>query len=310
MLKGDFLQVKILVIYSKESKDEVVALREDIAREFGEASVLRLYSSERKKTLIKHAWHKDAIKMMKLADLIVYAISDISHMNKNVQWELKKAIKLKKHIVCMPVGKGKNYTLNDFLYETDKNTKETTCLVEWIDSKEELFGIVENYNNNAYLKLFHNEVDIPILLEQYKIFSQTAENLVERRQNVNSFYITANTALVSVGCTIFVIGDEHNIIPKIFVICALSLPGLLLNYSWHRMLQSYYINNQGKLKVLSMIEQKLAASLYDAEWKAMKNRYSKRKYVSFTDNEKKLPLVFGLFYLITIIVSIFVLMYL
>lgn len=302
--------MKILVIYSKDSKDEVVALRNDIAQNFGEASVLRLYSSERKKSLIKHAWHKDAIKMMKLADLIVYAISDISHMNKNVQWELKKAIKLKKHIVCIPVGKGKNYTLNDFLYETDKNTKETTCLVDWINSKEKLFEIIENYNNNAYLKLFHNEVDIPILLEQYKIFSQTAENLVERRQNVNSFYITANTALVSVGCTIFAIGDEHNIIPKIFVICALSLPGLLLNYSWHRMLQSYYINNQGKLKVLSMIEQKLAASLYDAEWKAMKNRYSKRKYVSFTDNEKKLPLVFGLFYLITIIVSIFVLIYL
>ena len=62
------------------------------------------------------------------------------------------------------------------------------------------------------------------------------------------------------------------------------------------MLESYYINNQGKMKILSMIEKKLAASLYDAEWKAMKNKYSKKKYVSFTDSEKILPSIFLVFF--------------
>jgi hypothetical protein len=36
----------------------------------------------------------------------------------------------------------------------------------------------------------------------------------------------------------------------------------------------------------TMIEKKLSASLYDAEWKAMKNKFNKEQYVSFTDSEK------------------------
>ena len=152
-------------------------------------------------------------------------------------------------------------------------------------------------------------MDPDVLIEQYKIFSQTAENLMERRQSVNSFYISANTALITIGGTIFAIG-EGNFIPKILVICALALPGFLLNYSWYKMLQTYYINNQGKIKVLSLIEQKLAVSLYDAEWKVMKNRYSKKKYVSFTDNEKKLPFIFGPFYLAALIAGIVACVYL
>ncbi len=297
--------MKILVIYSNDSKNEVAMLRDEISQKYGSSSVLRLYSAERKKSFFKHAWHIDAVKMMKEADLIVYAMSGISHQNKNVQWELKKAIRLNKHIVCLAVKDVENCVLNDFLYVTDKNTKEKICLLDIIESKKELFDIIEGFNNNSYIKLFHNDIEPSVLLEQYKIFSQTAENLVERRQNVNSFYISANTALVTVGGTIFAIGNENNLLSVIIVICALLFPGFLLNYSWYKMLQSYYINNQGKLKVLGMIEQKLAVSLYDAEWKAMKNRYSKKKYVSFTDNEKKLPFVFGVLYFIVLVVCIY-----
>jgi len=302
--------MKILVLYSNDSRNEVVQLREEIAQKFGSSSVLRLHSADRKKSVFRHSWHKDAIKMMKCADLIVYAISEISHLNKNVQWELKKAIKLNKHIVCLPVKGEREYILNDFLYSVDKNTKEKICLVDMIKSKEELFRIVESFNNDSYINLFHNEMDKDVLLEQYKIFSQTAENLVERRQNVNSFYISANTALITIGGTIFAVGNENEVIPKIIVVCILALPGFLLNFSWYRMLQSYYINNQGKMKIIRMIEEKLAVSLYAAEWKAMKNRYSKKKYVSFTDNEKKLPFVFGFFYTLVLILGVGALMYL
>ena len=126
-----------------------------------------------------------------------------------------------------------------------------------------------------------------------------------RRQNVNSFYISANTALITIGGTIFAIGSDGELLSKLAVILALTIPGILLNISWYGMLQSYYINNQGKMKILSMIEERLAVSLYDAEWKAMKNKFSKKKYVSFTDNEKKLPLVFSFFYaLIDIICAV------
>jgi len=287
--------MKVLIIYSSDVKQKVNELRQRISNDFGKDSVLRLHSTERKKSIFRHAWHKDAIRMMQLADLIVYAVSSKSSVNNNVNWELKKALKLKKHIVYLPMEPGV-VPQNPCLYKQNKNTKELDCLAENAKTEEKLFKMIREFDESAYLSLFHEPIDPDVLLEQYKIFQETSENLVTRRQNVNSFYISANTALITIGGTIFAIGSEGALWSKLAVIIALSIPGILLNVSWYRMLQSYYINNQGKIKVLSEIEKKLAASMYDAEWKAMKNKYSKKKYVSFTDNEKKLPMVFTVFF--------------
>jgi len=300
--------MKVLVIYANDCREKVQLLRTEIADRFGSASVLRLHSANRKKSLFRHAWHKDAIRMMKQADIIVYAVSAKSSTNQNVEWELRAACKLNKYIVALPMEPDL-IPDNPSLYRIDKNTKERICRAELIDSKEKLFAIIEEFNCDSHIKLFHDTVDPQILLEQYKIFSETAENLVARRQNVNSFYISANTALITIGGTIFAIGSDGELLPKLIVIFALTIPGILLNVSWYRMLQSYYINNQGKMKILSMIEKRLAVSLYDAEWKAMKNKYSKQKYVSFTDNEKKLPLVFSLFYLLVNLICIAAFLY-
>ena len=287
--------MKVLIIYSSDAKGRVDALRDGIAEEFGKDTILRLSSATREKSVIPHVWHKDAVKMMKQADIIVYALSELSDANKNVQWEIRKARKLKKYIVCLPLEEGLKPTY-EHLFETDAHTKKRECVAKMLHSEEELYDIIRNYENDEYIDLFHENMDPDVLMEQYKIFSKTAENLMDRRQNVNNFYITANTALITIGGTIFAIGSDGDLLSKLFVILALSLPGILLNISWFRMLQSYYINNQGKLKILRMIEKKLAVSLYDGEWRAMKNKYSKLKYVSFTDNEKTLPQVFSLFY--------------
>lgn len=298
--------MKVLVLYANDSKQKVELLRKKISERFGSSTVLRMHSTQRKKSLIRHTWHRDAVRMMKIADVIVYAVSSNSSTNKNVNWELKKALRLNKSIVCLPMEDGIT-PLNPCLYETDKNTKEYNCIADILNSEEELFRIIEDFNRDSHIELFHEPIDPLVLLEQYKVFLETAENLVTRRQNVNSFYISANTAIISVGGTIFAIGSDGELISKLAVIFALSIPGILLNISWFRMLQSYFINNQGKMKILSMIEKKLAVSLYDAEWKAMKNKYSKNKYISFTDNEKKLPLVFSFFYLIIDIICLTVL---
>lgn len=160
--------------------------------------------------------------------------------------------------------------------------------------------------------LFNEKIDLSgnmdYLLEQYKIFSETAEALVTRRQNMNSFYITANTALITVGATVFALSDEKNVLSKLIIVLALSVPGIMLNFSWRRTLDSYFINNRGKMKILSLIEKRLPASLYDAEWKAMKNKYSKEKYVSFTESEKGLAFIFIFFYIAIDIVAAIVLL--
>lgn len=312
--------MKVLIIYASESKDYVEKLRNKIAEKYGKNSILRMNSRERenkkRKSILIHAWHKDARKMMKKADIIVYAVSPKSALNKNVDWEVKKAMDYGKYLVCLSASqdidiKDKQF-LNRRLFIFDRYEKEEKCYADLLESEEKLFSIISDYNNDRYIKLFNDGLDLEenkeYLLEQYKVFSDTAEALVTRRQNMNSFYISANTALITVGATVFALSDEKNIISKLLIVLALSIPGIMLNVSWRRTLVSYFINNRGKMKILSLLEKQLPASLYDAEWKAMKNKYSKEKYVSFTDSEKKLPLIFAIFYLAIDIIAVIVLL--
>lgn len=297
--------MKVLIIYDSEIKTQVEALRNGIASKFGHSTVLRMNPHNKadvRKVRIKHLWHMEAKRMLRLADVVVYAVSSHSHENKNVEWEINYALKHGKYIVCLPLEE--DAMLNDSLFTTDKNTKEKVCLADVIKTEEELHKIIRDYNTDAYIRLFNEDKDPSLLLEQYKIFSDSAEALVTRRQNMNSFYISANTALVTIGATVFALCDEKDLISKLVIVMVLSVPGIMINISWRKTLQSYFINNRGKMKVLSMLEKRLPASLYDAEWKAMKNKFSSEKYVSFTDSEKKLPLIFVWLYIVADIAAL------
>lgn len=60
--------------------------------------------------------------------------------------------------------------------------------------------MIKRYDSGDY-GLFNgspSELNQDIILEQYKLFLQTSEDLVSRRQNVNSFYISISSASVAV----------------------------------------------------------------------------------------------------------------
>ena len=299
--------MKVLVIYDSECREEVKAFREKIAEKFGKDTVLRISDTERekhkkKKIRIKHKWHYDASRLIKISDMVIYYVSENSAENKNVAWEIKKCQSLHKYIICL--RKNNSYPINESLKTIDKNTKEFGNIENIVSSEEEIFKIIDDFNKDGYINLFNNnKYDQSVLLEQYRIFTDSAESLISRRQTMNSFYISANTALITIGASVVALSDVENMIAKMIIILALSLPGIMLNISWRKILQSYFINNRGKMKVLSMIEKRLAVSLYDAEWKAMKNKYSKEKYVSFTESEKVLPTIFIIFYALADLVA-------
>ena len=296
--------MKVLVIYDSECRDKVECLRNEIVKKYGTDTVLRIRETKSNKNLKKkklhlHTWHKDAARLIHLADMIVYYLSEHSAQNNNVEWELKTSIKENKYIVCFDDNE-EQYDLNKCLRKFDANIKKEKNIAKTVHTNDEIFKIIDEYNNDEYIRLFNDgtvvDSDSKLLLEQYKMFTTSAESLVTRRLSMNSFYISANTALISIGATVFALSDNKNTLTKIIIILALSIPGIMLNISWRGILKAYFINNRGKMKILSMIEKKLAVSLYDAEWKAMKNKYSKEKYISFTDNEKKLPLIFIILY--------------
>ena len=246
-------------------------------------------------------WKHEAKKLIKSAQVVLYILSEDGHKSKNIDWEINQAKKQQKAIVIL--NEGKKFKLNESLREKDAFTKEVGTIGKEIASVEELYEIIDNYENDEYIHLFNDDnVDPEKLFEQYKLFSDTSESLVTRRQNVNSFYITANTALFTVAVTVFSL--NANLISQIIITMVLSIPGILLNGSWLKVMESYSLINSSKMKIISRIEKQLPASLYDAEWAALSDKLNKRKYVSFTNSEKRIPRLFIIVYICIAVFSI------
>lgn len=129
------------------------------------------------------------------------------------------------------------------------------------------------------------------LLEQYKIYLSSAENISNKRQTANAFFVTINTALISLtGYVNF--GEENS--PQFF--CAISLAGIAISYIWYRLVRSYKDLNSAKFKVIHEIERSLPISPYDAEWEAVGRGENSKLYLPFTHIEIFVPWVFVIFH--------------
>ena len=57
------------------------------------------------------------------------------------------------------------------------------------------------------------------------------------------------------------------------------------------------------MKVIAAIEKQLPFDIYDIEWKVQTDKLGKQKYVSFTNIEKCIPLIFTILYTIVFIAT-------
>lgn len=135
-----------------------------------------------------------------------------------------------------------------------------------------------------------------ILLEQYKLFVDTSERLVARRQVVNTFFLSVNALLFSVvGICIKEAVTTHlaalGIVP-------IAIAGIVLCYAWRVLVRSYRQLNRGKFDVIHLLEEHLPACVFKAEWKALGEGKAKQKYKPFTSTEAWIPIVFIVIYVV------------
>lgn len=128
------------------------------------------------------------------------------------------------------------------------------------------------------------------ILEQYKLYVEMADKISERRDKVNSFFLTLNVTVLTV---IGIKGFEINKFG--FVI---TIIGIILSYTWYYLLQSYKLLNTGKYKVINEIEEFLPLNLYSYEWILLGEGKNRAKYWSLTNLEKTIPFLFGITYLL------------
>jgi hypothetical protein len=138
------------------------------------------------------------------------------------------------------------------------------------------------------------------IFEQYKLYVEMADQVSNRRNLANTFFLTLHTLLV--GAFGFWIEKGQTIISR----WAISFPliaALLLCLSWWVILRSYRQLNTAKYQVIGEFEKRLPASPYwSAEWKALGEGKDLMKYIPLTYAENWVPIVFALLYTILAVI--------
>ncbi|HSS41878.1 MAG TPA: hypothetical protein VLK37_04925 [Solirubrobacterales bacterium] len=135
-------------------------------------------------------------------------------------------------------------------------------------------------------------------LEQYKIFVETEERLVSRRQEENRFFLSVNALVLTVLS--FLLKEGISDKAAWVGIFLLAGAGLTLCYAWFRIIDSYKTLNQAKFAVINRFEEHLPARMFGAEW----DDAEARDYQPFTKIERHVPFVFGLLHGVGAVVAL------
>jgi hypothetical protein len=131
------------------------------------------------------------------------------------------------------------------------------------------------------------------LFEQYKLYVDSIEKTSDRRQHANNYFITINTALISLIGLSFQVKIFENVAWIKFV---LALVGIIICFIFWYLIKSYRQLNTGKFAVIHKIEENLPLALYKYEWKILGEGKDKNKYYPFSHIEQIIPWVFGAIY--------------
>ena len=117
-------------------------------------------------------------------------------------------------------------------------------------------GTLFRYTKETYEGSFHEDV-----LEQYKLYVQSAENVSARRVASSRYLLTLSVALVALygfQSSHFDPGGWAMLVPVL---------GALVLVLWHRIIKSHRDLNAVKFEIVHAIEQRLPAALYAHEWR-------------------------------------------
>jgi len=138
------------------------------------------------------------------------------------------------------------------------------------------------------------------LLEQYKLFVESADRISQRRHSANSFFLTLNTALLALLGAIL---SRNSASGAIWWFLPVVLAGMVLCYVWYSLVLSYKGLNTGKFALIHAIEKHLPIALFQAEWYQIGEGKDFKKYKPFSEIETWIPWVFATLYIVLFVVA-------
>lgn len=127
------------------------------------------------------------------------------------------------------------------------------------------------------------------LLEIYKLYVASAQEVSERRTSANNFLLAVNASLVTLYGVLssgWGGGAWHVVVP---------LAGILVCVAWYVLIQNYRNLNTAKFHIIHEIERHLPAAPFDHEW-TIAERGRGRAYTPLSHIERWIPLIFAVLY--------------
>jgi len=146
--------------------------------------------------------------------------------------------------------------------------------------------------------------DKQILLEQYKLFVKTADDITMRRLQTNKFYLTILLGLFTIA-GFFNKNGITGILNEQIILILISVIGVVLSIIWYVNIESFKLLNSAKFKVIHEMEKDLPCACFDKEWQYRVGEDESKAYPILTKIEKFLPIMMGIVFFVILLVGLF-----
>ena len=150
-------------------------------------------------------------------------------------------------------------------------------------------GCLVHYTKETYGDSFGTD-----LLEQYKTYVQSAENVSARRVASSRYLLTLNIALV----TLYGIQSEGFV--QSYWTMLVPILGILVSMLWYQIIKSHRDLNTVKFNIIHQLEEHLPVALYTYEWQ-LAGEGRGTSYSAVTRIEKWIPIAFIVLHIILLI---------
>ena len=135
------------------------------------------------------------------------------------------------------------------------------------------------------------------LLEQYKLYVQSAENVSARRVASSQYLLTLNAALVALY------GFQSNSFGENYWTLLVPIVGIPVSLLWYVIIKSHADLNRVKFDVIHEFEQHLPAAIYKYEW-SLADAGKGKTYRTVTTFEQWIPVLFAVLHVVLAIIII------
>jgi hypothetical protein len=146
--------------------------------------------------------------------------------------------------------------------------------------------------NDEDTERFNNETYHHLLMEQYKLYVNIADNINSRRTIINTFFLTVHVIIIGIiGLSL----SRQPTVPNLFLLLITLVGLLILCFAWWRLAKYYRQHARAKKAVIAELEGKLPSNPC---------MVSDRHFVSHKKNplnsiESVFPIVFGFLYILS-----------